>query len=294
MRLKLLWILAILFLQGSALFAEIIVRIANYPEKTLIYSPFYVYGEIENTGPESQAIVVEGNHGGAGFEARTLDNRLNIFDSIGSGIGDKVIVLQPGQKYLYQKSSLIGFSEPGIYEIRALLEGSGKCHLDDPNDYSLTKLPDEEDAQLPLYQCWGGETGSEIAKVSVTAPVIKEDVDALSYVSGSRYGKIGKMNTAFSDSYSFLKENYPNSYYTVVAGFVTINYAIWDEILLLQPSHPLAEYLKLQIAMCSMQKSQDEVGDEKQLLVEKAKQLEKSLPPFFKTYFAQWESETVK
>jgi hypothetical protein len=49
--------LTILFLQGSLLFAEIIVRIANYPEKTLIYSPFYIFGEIENTGPESQAII---------------------------------------------------------------------------------------------------------------------------------------------------------------------------------------------------------------------------------------------
>jgi hypothetical protein len=43
-----------------------------------------------------------------------------------------------------------------------------------------------------------------------------------------------------------------------------------------------------------MQKSQDETGDEKQALVDKAKELEKSLSPFFKAYYAQWESETIK
>ena len=67
MRLRLLSILVLLFLNVPPLFAEIIVRIANYPEKTLTYSPFYIFGEIENTGPESQAIIVEGIHGGAGL-----------------------------------------------------------------------------------------------------------------------------------------------------------------------------------------------------------------------------------
>jgi hypothetical protein len=51
MRLRLLLILTFLLSNAYPLFAEIVVRIANYPEKTLIYSPFYVFGEIENTGP---------------------------------------------------------------------------------------------------------------------------------------------------------------------------------------------------------------------------------------------------
>lgn len=284
MRIRFFSILVLVFLHVPPLFAEIIVRIANYPEKTLIYSPFYVFGEIENTGPEPQAVIVDGIHGGAGFEASSGNKHLNIFNTVGTSVGDKVILLQPGQKYLYEQSSSIGFPEPGIYEIRGVIQGSGKCHMDN-NDYSLTKLPDEEDAELPLYQCWAGKTGSEIAKVSVTAPEIKEDIDALNYVAGTRFGKMGKMDDAFSESYSFLKENYPNSHYTVVAGFIN-SYAIKDEILLLQPTHPLAEYLKLHMAMFSMQKSQDEVGDEKQLLVDKANELEKSLSPFFKAYFS--------
>lgn len=290
MRIGLFSILVLVFLHVPPLSAEIIIRIVNYPEKTLIYSPFYIFGEIENTGPESQAIIVKGIHGGAGFEASSGNNHLDIFVTNGTRIGDKVILLKPGQKYLYEQSSSIGFQEPGIYEIRAILEGSGKCHMD-KNDYLLTELPDEEGAQLPLYQCWAGEIGSDIAKVSVTAPVTKEDVDALIYVSGTRFGKMGKMNIAFAESYSFLKQNYPNSYCTVVAGFVNGN---WDEILLLQPSHPFVEYLKLRIAIFSMQKSQDETGDEKQALVEKAGELQKSLSPFFKIYFAQWEGENVK
>ncbi|MCI0613969.1 hypothetical protein L0244_13365, partial [bacterium] len=265
------------------------------PDKTPLYTPIRITGIIENAGNSTEAVSLSN---GWHFEINNGNEYVPLPDIYQYDVGEHVVILSPGAKYYV--SDYIGsmesvLNQEGVYELRIVLAGFGQCipsYINKP--YTL-----ERDFSAPgmraIYKCWQGKVYSEPVKIVVENPSSKDDLEVLEFVkSGKALNLLGATDDwsvryptrhNFSQSYGFLREKYPNNYYTFVAGLHFAagsgnSHLLLKQLLELQPQNPLRKYALLDLAI-------EEINHNWPL----DKNIESDLPASMKDFIKQYKGE---
>ncbi|MCI0446421.1 hypothetical protein L0244_28155 [bacterium] len=254
------------FYSGNSL-AGISLKLVDAPEESFVYAPVRITGMIENIGTSTEIVDLTKSWN---FERRQNNeyvplsvDQQNYFD------GDFAAVMEPGEKYFLSKDlrgenyKELQFAEEGIYEIRMVLSGTRQCR---PKFlYKPHNLEHDASSKDEIYECWHGKIFSDPIKIMVWNARSLQDQDALNFVKSTI--KLSDLHISdnkealrlltsepkpsayhFAKAYETLRELYPDSYYTFVAGMYAAIVSIGDDVLFLkqilalQPQHPLRKY----------------------------------------------------
>jgi hypothetical protein len=166
--------------------------------------------------------------------------------------------LKPGERRHFYFNIENRLETAGVYEIRARFANKGECRMlvEDQNrqPFPTKKFPADRqtagDDPVALFECWSGDVRSDLFHLSVSEPANDIDRQALAHfkkMTGLRGG-------AFARVFPYLIENYPESYYTYVAGYHRDvaggngKRQVLQEMMTLQPNHPLSTYMKFYAA----------------------------------------------
>ncbi|MCI0603094.1 hypothetical protein L0156_08760 [bacterium] len=266
---KYITVLIILFFSSLIALASeqpLSVEIVDSSDSVLLYSPVCLTGVIRNSSSRDVLVPVnEMWEKGWRFEVSRSNETLPSHDFGGDRGTDHMIFLRPGEKYFFSYNIGHYLVNEGVYEVRAVLNSSGRCLLNDAakGKYQAVRLPENGPARF--YQCWSGKIKSSSVTILVSKPVVREDMEALEFVRSKQFYKsIGLPQMMkperpletydFSYAYDVLKERFPGSYYTYVAGLYKQRTAangavgILQELMTLQPNHPLSRYTKFELA----------------------------------------------
>jgi hypothetical protein len=170
--------------------------------------------------------------------------------------------MQPGEKYLVQKQIYFELTKEGVYEIRAGLFSDGRCALHISGDEPYLLISVSTPGEVPLYQCWKGEIRSSAVSISVGEPGLAADKEVLQYILDYKDPKATNDDLKFLWAYSQIKEKFPTSYYTYVAGLRDVlsngnQPGMLEELMKQQPNHPLSVYAQMEWAISVMIHSLD-------------------------------------
>ncbi|MCI0448107.1 hypothetical protein L0152_33425 [bacterium] len=187
---------------------------------------------------------------------------IDIPDVQGLSVGDYVRWMQPGEKYLVQKEIYFELTKEGVYELRAGLFSDGRCALHISGDEPYPLISVSTPGEVPLYQCWKGEIRSSAVSISVSKSGLAEDKESLQYILDYKNYGAGTISQKFNLAYLDLRESFPSSYYTYIAGLYNAASSgnqpgMLEEIMKQQPNHPLSVYTQMEWAISVMINSLD-------------------------------------
>jgi hypothetical protein len=209
------------------------IEIIDVPTEGMLYSPIYVTVKLSNYSTLGEAVCINEGETRGWFVEKSKSNELLALSGTNCRDSDNVVWLEPGQTYLMRTRISDQSFESGIHEIRAVLNGDGKCYLNWLSRPTLPKIKELPlDEWRPVYECWRGTSKSSIHKIMIREPEAQEDIEALNYILKTR--KWPPVPTAFKESYTFLKQHYPYSNYTYTAG---LHAGAYSEIMQLQPGN---------------------------------------------------------
>jgi hypothetical protein len=239
--------------------AKVTISIVDHPDWVLRYSPVFITAKIVNEGTDPVLIpaddyslnryfVETGKSGG------TLEERRQFDASVSK---DEVLWLRPGESWLFRTDVQPWMTLPGEYQARTGLRGNGECILRPTGAEAFPVLPIEHETGVQRYQCWKGEILSNTVTIAVLEPTSAADIESREYLQSMDVpSKIdckseGELPTCLRFAYKRLREKHPASHYTYVGGFYRAGRSAQalQDLLTMQPDHPLTPYTRLQWAL---------------------------------------------
>ena len=247
-------VLAVLLLVTiPAAASDVVVDIVDYPEWVWTYSPVIVTAQVTNHGPKEVLVpngrlafnryfVETGRRGETMTEARRFT---------GTTLADRVVQINPGESWLFQIDVRFRLIEEGRYEIRAGVNGNGRCRLQlqEQQELTLRRLPSAH--STPLYECFHGRVVSPHKSIEVRRPPDSDvNIATWNYLTSPDFPvPVGQdaVELRMTIGWKYLKERFPQSHYTYAAVFYGAKGYRW--LLAAQPNHPSTNYTRMKSAL---------------------------------------------
>jgi hypothetical protein len=248
-------LLAALLTSASVGAETLVVEILEPPTTVWTYSPVHLTVAVTNY--ESHGVLVPLD--GFGIETALEGESLRPANlGAGSTVADRVVWLEPGARWLDRLDVSTFLVAPGTYQVRANLRSFGQCRVLCSLVHTIPVPPVGKGHFADYrYECWKGDSDSEVVTITSAPPPGENDAAALEWLRSDQYPGFRDPRPFFelTTGYTWLKERFPQSYYTYVGGlygntgFTPRAVAVLEELLVLQPSHPLTSETRLRLAL---------------------------------------------
>jgi len=243
MRAGLLTVTALMALGGAPLRAAgegVRVVILDAPGSVLLSTPAPVLYAIENRG--STSVLLPVNDTTHGVDVRSDGTDFVQHRNAGCPQGDAVRLLLPGERLLAYEDVGDSLGHEGPVEVRATLRGSGTCFLAPEEGHRLGALQlGPKQLFWAPFVCWEGEVISEPRTIIVTRASATVDIAALEYIRGRMGGLPLPMKLRLMRE---VRSEFPTSAYAFAAALWGGQPKDLEEVITLQPSHPLVGYAR--------------------------------------------------
>lgn len=243
-----------LLLAALPAWADIDVRIVDYPSQVLLYSPILVTVRVANQGSTPLLIPASnGTSNGYFVEYGPGPESLSTYRPILTKGASSVVWLKPGSSWLFQVDlGRFWIHEPGRIFVAGGVASTGKCQHVATGTETFPLRVVHETAVSKWYECWSGHVSSSVVSIDIVEPNTTIDREALDYYESPSFVSMrGYPNLGVWAGYHLLLERFPTSQLTYVVGFHACdeNASCLQQLLDLQPSHPLSPYTRLQLSL---------------------------------------------
>lgn len=250
--------------------ADVTVRIVDIPTEVLRYSPVFVTARIENTGSAPVLIPITNlTSNRYTIELGTTADALTELQPLASTGGGDLRWLKPGEAWFVSHDIGPWLHRVGEHVVRVGLTSTGECdyHATGAEAFPIDWV--KKEPGLEIVRCWSGRSISDSIHVTVREPESSTDKSALEFVRSAAFPVTCCLNDRFQLRLQFgvasLLEKFPTSHYTFVAALYGANKCpdCLARLEVLQPTHPLRVYAKLQAALALLQSGQLSRVDDK-------------------------------
>ena len=259
-------VLASCFFTVGSTFAEVSIRVADYPSKVLSYSPVFITGVVENYGSEP-VLIPASNWSNCRYFIETGSTRedlkeLKPYDA--RVVSIPLVWLRPGESWFFHVE--IGQWVPltGSSLIRLGLRSTGECLYRPQGDEKFPLKLLYENPSVKVYECWAGHVVTDAVTIDFVAPDSAIDREAMEFLRSPESGLApylkSNVDLPLKKGASHLSERFPSSHYTYAGMFSGCMNSpeCLQKLLDLQPSHPLSPYTSFQKALASIRLGREE------------------------------------
>jgi hypothetical protein len=237
--------------------AQLDVTIVDHPARVLRYGPILITVQVQNHGTEDLLIPAT-NYTSSSYFIKTgpTPDTLAEFQPIQSTGGGSVVWLPAGARWLFQVDLGRWFHEPESVFVAAGIRSTGECQYRASGRESFPLKLIRKAPGVEQYECWAGHETSGVVEIEIIEPDSGIDRAARDYLRSPEYpfaGYVEKLGLQFGTR--GLRERFPTSHYTYAASYYACDAApdCIREQLELQPSHPLAPYMRQQLALAMLE-----------------------------------------
>ncbi len=254
MKLKVLLNVAILWV-AIPIQAGIDVRVVDFPQRVSMYGPIVITAEVTNSGSGPVLVPFSTQSESRHFVqfGSTVESLSNVAGPSGLG-GGSATWLEPGQSRLFQTEiGQFWVFEPGEVLVRAGLRSTGKCQYQATGNERFPLELVHKTSFHTWYKCWKGESLSEIVTIDIVEPNTALDREALEYFESDEFRSAHGSNPRLGmwSGMEDLLERYPQGAITYAVGSRACARSpnCLEQLLELQPSHPLEGHMRTQLAL---------------------------------------------
>jgi len=240
--------------------ADVLVRVVDYPDQVLSYSPVFITVVVENGGREPVLLPASNFSANRYFiETGSTKEDLSELSPYDADVTSTELVwLKPGRSWFFQMEIGRWLPPSGSIVIRAGMRSTGQCLFRPQGGEEFPLKLVFKNRTVQQFECWTGHVVSEPVTIEIVTPDSAVDNEALNYVRSPQF-PIGcclenKFHLRLQFGASQLLERFPTSHYGYAGAFYGWKDSpdLLHKLLELQPSHPLTPYTRFQKALASI------------------------------------------